>query len=101
MDKIAFVHGGPDYDAKYPDGIPTTVEIDHRGLSRLSSGLVMYPEGHARNASGNLPGLLSHKFRALAGLGVREVDGLLQRFSGLAGRSANELRSLYDFELVR
>ncbi|MCE9525162.1 MAG: MmgE/PrpD family protein, partial [Planctomycetales bacterium] len=101
MDKIEFVHGGAEYDAKYPDGIPTTVEIDHRGLGRLSSGLVMYPEGHARNKSGNLPGLLAHKFRALASLGVREVDGLLKRFSGLSGRSANELRSLYDFELVR
>ena len=49
------------------------MEIDHRGLGQLSSGLVMYPEGHARNASGNLPALLSHKFRALAGLGVREL----------------------------
>ncbi len=97
MDKIEFVHGGPEYDAKYPDGIPTTVEIDHRGLGRLSSGLVMYPEGHARNASGNLPALLAHKFRVLAGLGVGEVDGLLQRFSGLAKRSAAELRSLYDW----
>lgn len=101
MDKIEFVHGGPAYDAKYPDGIPTTVEINHRGLGRLSSGLVMYPEGHARNVSVNLPVLLSHKFRALAGLGVRDVDGLLQRFSGLAKRNATELRSLYDFELVR
>src|SRR5947199_237096 len=41
MDKIEFVHGGPEYDAKYPDGIPTTVEINHRQLGRLSSGLVM------------------------------------------------------------
>jgi 2-methylcitrate dehydratase len=27
MDKIVFVHGGPEYDAKYPDGIPTRVKI--------------------------------------------------------------------------
>lgn len=101
MDKIEFVQGGPEYDDKYPDGIPTTVEIDHRGLGRLSSRLVMYPEGHARNASGNLPALLSHKFRALAGLGVRDVEGLLLRFSGLGKKSAAELRTLYDFEIAR
>ena len=30
MERIDFRHGGPEYDAKYPDGIPTTVEIEHR-----------------------------------------------------------------------
>jgi 2-methylcitrate dehydratase len=101
MDKIEFVHGGPEYDARYPDGIPTTVEIDHRALGRLSSGLVMYPEGHARNTSGDLPRLLAHKFRVLAGLGVRDVNGLLLRFSGLAKKSSAELLALYDFEIAR
>jgi 2-methylcitrate dehydratase len=101
MDKIEFVHGGPEYDAKYPDGIPTMVAIDHRSLGRLSSGMVMYPEGHARNASGNLPGLLSHKFRVLASLGVRDVEGLLVRFSGLGKKSAADLRTLYDFEITK
>ncbi len=101
MDKIEFVHGGAEYDAKYPDGIPTTVEIDHRSLGRLSSGLVMYPEGHARNASGNLPALLAHKFHALAGLGVRDVEALLVRFTGLANKPAADLLSLYDFQIAR
>ena len=27
MDKIEFAHGGADYDSKYPEGIPTSVEI--------------------------------------------------------------------------
>jgi len=100
MDKIEFVHGGPEYDAKYPDGIPTTVEFDHRSLGRLSSGLVMYPEGHARNASGNLPGLLSHKFRALAGMGVSNVDSLHNRFRSLENMDSEGLKKLFDFELA-
>lgn len=25
MEKITFSHGGPEYDAKYPDGIPTSL----------------------------------------------------------------------------
>ena len=80
MERIEFVHGGPEYDAKYPDGIPTSIEIEHATLGRLSSGLVMYPEGHARNSSGNLDKLLAHKFRLLAGLGVRDVDAPLSAF---------------------
>jgi 2-methylcitrate dehydratase len=27
MSKINFEHGGPEYDSKYPDGIPTSLQI--------------------------------------------------------------------------
>ena len=43
MQQIDFRHGGREYDRRYPDGIPTTVELDHAKLGPLSSGLVMYP----------------------------------------------------------
>lgn len=99
MDKIEFLHGGPGYDAKYPDGIPTTVEIDHLGLGRLSSGLVMYPEGHARNTSGNLPQLLERKFQALASLGVSSPQSLHSRFRAIRNTDAAALKHLYEFEL--
>jgi hypothetical protein len=29
MPEREFRHGGPEYDSKYPDGIPTTLEIEH------------------------------------------------------------------------
>jgi 2-methylcitrate dehydratase len=99
MERIEFRHGGREYDEKYPDGIPTTLEIEHAELGRLSSGLVMYPEGHARNASGNLNALLEHKFRTLAGLGVKDVDALYRRFSDMAHKSSAEITDLYDFEI--
>jgi 2-methylcitrate dehydratase len=99
MERIEFRHGGREYDEKYPDGIPTTLEIEHEDLGRLSNGLVMYPEGHARNASGNLPTLLQHKFRVLAGLGVKDVDALYHRFTGLVQKSPGEIANLYDFEI--
>lgn len=100
MQRIEFVHGGTEYDAKYPDGIPTSLEIEHQELGRLSSGLVMYPEGHARNESGNLDRLLAHKFRLLAGLGVSDVDALYKRFTNLADKSAADIARLYDFEIL-
>lgn len=28
MEKISFEHGGPEYDKRYPDGIPTSVIIN-------------------------------------------------------------------------
>jgi 2-methylcitrate dehydratase len=84
MNKIDFQHGGPEYDAKYPEGIPTSIEIQHRTLGRLSSGLVMYPEGHARNTSGNLPTLLEHKFQRLAKLGVNDTESLHRRLTNLS-----------------
>jgi len=100
MQRIEFVHGGPDYDRRYPDGIPTTVEITHQSLGQLSSGLVMYPEGHARNTSGHLNTLLKTKFERLAGLGVSDVQSLMQRFTGIEQKSPDEIRQLLDFTIT-
>lgn len=99
MNKIDFQHGGPEYDAKYPDGIPTSIEIQHRTLGPLSSGLVMYPEGHARNTSGNLSALLEHKFQRLAKLGVSDTKSLHHRLTNLALKSPTEIRELFSFEI--
>jgi 2-methylcitrate dehydratase len=100
MQRIEFRHGGPEYDAKYPDGIPTTLEIDHRTLGHLSSGLVMYPEGHARNTSGHLSALLNHKFRSLASLGVPDPAAIQTRLTNLAQKSPAELTQLYSFPIT-
>ena len=100
MERIEFSHGGPTYDEKYPDGIPTTLEIVHRTLGTLSSGLVMYPEGHARNTSGNLKSLLEAKFRLLAGQGVADVDELYRRFTGFEQKTAADIARLYDFPIL-
>ena len=99
MARIDFRHGGREYDEKYPDGSPTTLEIEHATLGKLSSGLVMYPTGHARRKESDLDALLQHKFHRLAELGVTDVDALYRRFTNLSGKSAEEIATLYDFEL--
>jgi 2-methylcitrate dehydratase len=99
MRQIDFRHGGPEYDRGYPDGIPTTVEIVHTKLGPLTSGLVMYPAGHARCTSADLTTLLEQKVRLLAGQGVEDVDGLVARFSNLAGKSPEEIADLYRFQI--
>ena len=99
MQHIDFRHGGPEFDRRYPDGIPTTVELGHAKLGPLTSGLIMYPEGHARCDSGNLPALLNHKFRLLAGPAVEDADALAARFTGLAVKSPQQISELYSFDI--
>jgi 2-methylcitrate dehydratase len=99
MQRIDFRHGGPEFDSQYPDGIPTTVEIAHAKLGPLSSGLVMYPQGHARANATNLAALLQHKFRLLAAPAVEDVDALMARFTGLSRKSPEAIAELYDFEI--
>ena len=99
MKRIEFMHGGFAFDAKYPDGIPTLLELEHRHLGKLSSGLIMYPTGHARSDSSDLDSLLRLKFERLAGRGVDQPAQLLNRLSGLTERSAEEIAQLYQFEI--
>lgn len=101
MQRINFVHGGPEYDAKYPDGIPTSIRITPAaGGSPSDSGLVMYPAGHARNDNADLRGILDHKFRLLANLAVPDAQAAIAKLHGLASRSADEVAALYEFALV-
>jgi 2-methylcitrate dehydratase len=99
MQQIDFRHGGPDYDRRYPDGIPTTVELSHAKLGPLTSGLVMYPQGHARADAKELASLLKHKFRLLSGPAVDDVDALVERFTNLATKSHQEIEDIYDFKI--
>jgi 2-methylcitrate dehydratase len=101
MEKVEFEHGGPEYDANYPDGIPTSVVIRLANGSSLDSGLVMYPAGHARNTEADLQGILGHKFSLLAGLSLAddsELD-LVSQLESLGTMSADEIADVYDFPI--
>lgn len=95
MERIEFVHGGEEYDKRYPDGIPTTLEIEHSDVGQVSSGLVMYPAGHARNTAAPLAELLDFKFDQLTGGGH---STLRDRLNHLRSLSSDEIRSLYRLE---
>ena len=100
MEKITFEHGGSDYDAKYPEGIPTSIIITLDNKETFDSGLVMYPAGHARNESANLDDILATKFDMLGSLALDDPQSLITRFNDIANHSADELKSLYDFEIL-
>jgi 2-methylcitrate dehydratase len=70
MDKIEFQHGGLDYDSKYPDGIPTSIQIIGKGNQTLDSGLVLYPAGHSKSTTDHLHEILQYKFKVLGKLAL-------------------------------
>lgn len=102
MQKIDFRHGGAEYDAKYPEGIPTSISITSGGRT-YDSGLVMFPAGHARNTSADLRDILRHKAQMLGEIAFPEgadVAGLVARLDSIGEMGAAELARITDFEMA-
>ncbi|MFG0327524.1 MAG: MmgE/PrpD family protein [Phycisphaerales bacterium JB037] len=99
MSRIEFVHGGEEYDRRYPDGIPTSVVITDGDGSEFDSGLIMYPAGHARNNTADLKALLLAKFNMLGKLAFDNPQPIIDRYNGFADMSADELYTIDDYEL--
>jgi 2-methylcitrate dehydratase len=100
MEKFSFTHGGPEYDRRYPDGIPTSLVIEMADGKKYDSGLVMYPAGHARNTTADLKGILAKKAENLGKLASDNPQPIIDRFNRIASLSAAELASLYDFQIA-
>jgi 2-methylcitrate dehydratase len=98
IERIEIVHGGADYDARYPDGIPTSVELQHATLGRRSSGLVLHPLGHARSDPAATAAVLDLKFDRLVADAVDDPAGIRDRVR-VGGRTAAEIADLYAFPI--
>ena len=96
--RMTIIHGGPDYDDRYPDGIPTSLTIDHATFGRLESGLVCHPLGHARSDAAATAALVDLKFDRLVAGAVEDPVALRQRVR-LAGKTAEEVAELYAFPI--
>ena len=102
MKKIDFQHGGPDYDAKYPDGIPTSLTIELASGAKLDSGLVMYPGGHARNTTANLNDILRHKFSLMAEIvnpDYEAAKAIVNKLENIEKCDEHDLAGIYEFEI--
>ena len=91
MHQIDFRHGGPDYDRRYPDGIPTTVELSHAKLGPLRAAWSCIPKDTLALTRRTWRRCLRHKCRLLAGPAVDDVDALVSRFTNLAQKSPAEI----------
>jgi 2-methylcitrate dehydratase len=99
MAKMTFEHGGPGYDAKYPDGIPTSIKITDDKGKAFDSGLVMYPAGHARNTTADLKALLAHKWEKLGELASKRPAKMIEKLSKIGKKSSAEVARMYDFDI--
>lgn len=102
MSKIKFVHGGKEFDDKYPEGIPTQVDIVFSDGKKVSSGLVMFPSGHARNTTCNLKDILNNKNNTLLSYAIsdkKKRDDLLSRLNNFEKMNNKELENLYNCEI--
>jgi 2-methylcitrate dehydratase len=70
IEKIEFVHGGEEYDSKYPEGIPTSMLITTKDSEVLDSGMILFPGGHSRNEGVSLKDVLQYKFKKLGRTGL-------------------------------
>jgi 2-methylcitrate dehydratase len=103
MQKITFEHGGPEYDSKYPDGIPTSIDIFQKGGVKLSSGLVMYPSGHARNTTADLRDLLTQKNKMLGDLVFKEqaaFEKFIKPLIRIKELSAADMQTIYEYDFA-
>ena len=99
IERLEIVHGGNEYDRQYPEGIPTSITIDHAECGRHDSGLVMFPLGHARSDLAETATVLDLKFnRLVANAVLNPVE--LRRHVQLKGRSAKHVSRLYDFPII-
>jgi len=98
MEKMSFEHGGKEYDSKYPEGIPTSVQITMANGKTYDSKLVMFPTGHAKNTTANLEAILKHKFHLLGRLALSksELDKLLKNLGHLENLKNADLQKIYD-----
>merc|ERR1719221_1761075 len=101
MNKITFSHGGPEYDSKYPEGIPTSIDVTRKGGDKVSSGLVMFPPGHARNTTADLKALLKQKNKMLGDLVFSDTavgEKFVAKLVGMMKASAADMQSIYEFD---
>lgn len=100
MELISFAHGGADYDEKYPDGIPTSIEITTQAGEVFDSGLVMYPSGHARNTTADLEGILGEKMRRMGAIALAEPGPVVDRFRNIGSLDVSALAQVHTFDLL-
>lgn len=102
MGKIRFVHGGKSFDEKYPEGIPTQVDIVFEGGKKATSGLIMFPSGHARNTDCNLKDILANKSKTLLSYAVKDAkkrEDLLNKLNNFETMTNKELENIYNTDI--
>ena len=98
IEKINIVHGGPEYDALYPEGIPASVTIDHDEYGVLDGGRCIFPLGHAQSDQSRTTALVDEKFERLVAGAVSNPQALRKHLR-LHNMPAEHVAQLYAFPI--
>jgi 2-methylcitrate dehydratase len=100
MNKVEFAHD-PTYDDKYPEGLPTRVEITNRAGEVFDSDLVMFPGGHAENEDVDLIDVLQYKFFKLGSLAMEKEDlkDFIEKIEGIDALPNEDLDKIYECDI--
>lgn len=101
MTKCTFTHGGPSYDSKYPEGIPTSISVTLKDGKKFDSGFVMFPSGHSRNTTANLKDILNYKNNLLGrlALGESELKEKLAMLNNIEACTNKDLQKIYECKI--
>jgi 2-methylcitrate dehydratase len=102
MAKINFIHGGEAFDKKYPEGIPSQVNIEFTDGKKIDSGFVMFPPGHAANTDHDLKGTLDYKSKLyldFCQISQTESTNFLEKLNNMERLSNSDLENIYDIPL--
>jgi len=96
--KIHIVHGGPDYDSLYPEGIPARVSINHDDFGKLDGGRCLFPLGHARSNEVATMALVNEKFERLVAGAVSSPEAIRKHLR-LRDALTAHVANLYAFPI--
>lgn len=102
MEKVHFYHGGEAFDKKYPEGIPSQVDIELEDGKKMTSGFVMFPPGHAANTDHDLKGTLEYKSRLyldFCQIPQNDITTFLDKLNNMERLSNSDLENIYDIPI--
>ena len=97
MRLIKFSYGGPEFDERYPEGIPTQVEIQLKD-SKYTSEIEMFPPGHSKNFNSNI---LDFKFHNLGNIALEDPRNCIEKLQNLDKLSKEQMESVYFWKYKR
>jgi 2-methylcitrate dehydratase len=96
MDKVEVHYGGKDYDAQYPLGLPTRVQVN-----TFDSGVLLFPPGHSRCKDYEWAAILKQKLNLLAESAVNNPKHFIEELDLIDELTPEEVQDVYTVSLKK
>jgi 2-methylcitrate dehydratase len=96
MDKVEIHYGGKDYDAQFPKGLPTRVQVN-----TFDSAVLLFPPGHSRCEDYEWVSILRKKLSLLAESAVNNPEHVIGELERIDELTPEEVQDLYTVSLKK